>query len=81
MPVYEYECEDCSTHFDLRRSFGDESKAHCPCCNGKTRRLFTPVPIIFNGSGFFVTDNRRNGAGSGKTGATSSSREAADQEN
>ena len=62
MPVYEYECKDCSTNFDLRRSFEDESEAYCPKCGGRARRLFSPVPIIFNGSGFYVTDNRKNGS-------------------
>ncbi len=62
MPVYEYRCEGCSTLFDLRRSFEDESEAHCPRCGGKARRLFSPVPVIFNGSGFYITDNRKNGS-------------------
>jgi len=58
MPIYEYECERCSCHFDLRRSFSDSGNedASCPRCQGKTRRLFSPVPIIFKGSGFYVTD-------------------------
>ncbi len=58
MPIYEYECEKCSCHFDLRRSFSDSGNedASCPRCHGKARRLFSPVPIIFKGSGFYVTD-------------------------
>ena len=63
MPIYEYECKDCSTHFELRRSFDDEAEAHCPKCEGKGRRLFSSVPIIFCGSGFYSTDNRKNGSG------------------
>ncbi len=80
MPVYEYECEACSTQFDLRRSFEDESTAHCPKCKGEARRLFTPVPIIFNGSGFYVTDNRKNGSGPEKAKPALSSTERIDQE-
>ena len=66
MPVYEYECEVCRKRFDIRRGFDDESVTECPECGGRAHRLFTAVPIIFNGSGFYITDNRRNGAGSDK---------------
>lgn len=60
MPIYEYECERCSLRFELKRRFGDDGGASCPPCQGKTRRLFSPVPIIFKGPGFYVTDSRRD---------------------
>ena len=78
MPVYDYECEECLAKFELRRSFQDESEAHCPKCKGKSHRLFTPVPIIFNGSGFYATDSRRNGSRSEDPKAASGSPEKAD---
>lgn len=59
MPIYEYKCNDCSTQFELRRSFGDESESPCPSCKGKTRRIFSAVPIIFKGSGFYTTDSKK----------------------
>lgn len=62
MPVYDYECQECSTKFELRRRFQDAFEARCPKCEGKAHRLFSPVPIIFNGSGFYVTDSRKNGS-------------------
>ncbi len=62
MPVYEYKCTKCFHQFELKRSFGEDSSAPCPICEGEGRRLFSPVPIIFKGSGFYVTDNRaKNG--------------------
>ena len=63
MPIYEYQCENCLTRFDVRRSFSDESPAYCPKCRTEAHRLFSPVPIIFSGSGFYITDNRKNGSG------------------
>jgi predicted nucleic acid-binding Zn ribbon protein len=30
----------------------------CPRCEGKARRVFHAAPIIFKGSGFYVTDHR-----------------------
>ena len=63
MPVYEYQCKKCAARFDVKRSFRDEAPVYCAECGSEAGRLFTPVPIIFNGSGFYVTDNKRNGSG------------------
>ena len=59
MPVYQYQCSCCNHEFDLKQSFYDDSTASCPKCQSGARRLFKPVPIIFKGSGFYVTDSAR----------------------
>jgi len=59
VPIYEYKCNECSTQFELRRNFGDESEPSCPKCSGRTRRVFSAVPVIFRGSGFYTTDSRK----------------------
>ena len=59
MPIYEYECNICHFHFDKRQSFNEESLAACPNCQGKTHRVLQPTPVIFKGSGFYVTDSRK----------------------
>jgi len=66
MPVYEYECGKCSCRFELRQSFDDSPVAVCPQCRGRARRVFVPVPVIFKGSGFYVTDHRKGDNGNGK---------------
>jgi putative FmdB family regulatory protein len=79
MPVYEYECETCSCRFDLRQSFSDSPVTSCPRCQGSARRVFVPVPIIFKGSGFYVTDHRNDGNGKGngpKDDSTAATKEA-----
>ena len=58
MPTYQYRCLNCNLHFELKQSFDDKPIADCPSCHGIARRLFSPVPIIFNGPGFYVTDSR-----------------------
>lgn len=59
MPIYEYKCGRCSYQFELRRGFGEDNGiAPCPVCQGKSLRIFSPVPIIFKGSGFYITDSR-----------------------
>jgi len=60
MPIYEYECERCSLRFELKRHFSGDGEVSCPRCHGEAHRLFSPVPIIFKGSGFYVTDSRKN---------------------
>ncbi|MCL4464789.1 MAG: FmdB family transcriptional regulator [Chloroflexi bacterium] len=59
MPLYEYECRQCGTHFERRQSVHDEPVKECPGCAGEVRRVLFPVGIIFKGSGFYVTDSRR----------------------
>ena len=61
MPVYEYECSNCHFRFDRRQRFDDEPVAICPQCQSKSRRVLHSVPILFKGSGFYSTDNRRQG--------------------
>ena len=74
MPTYEYECKSCPHRFEKRQSFSDAPIAECPRCQGSSRRVFHPTPIIFKGSGFYVTDSRKpadsGGDGSGGAGAS-----------
>ena len=58
MPIYDYKCERCDACFEVRQSYDDKPRAICHLCGGEARRVFTPVPIVFKGSGFYVTDHR-----------------------
>ena len=62
MPIYEYECGLCHFHFERRQRFDEEPVALCPKCQGKARRVLHSVPVIFKGSGFYITDSRKSGA-------------------
>jgi putative FmdB family regulatory protein len=57
MPRYDYQCKACSLKFEVKRRFDESVEADCPQCSGEARRLFSPVPIVFKGPGFYVTDN------------------------
>ena len=59
MPIYEYECSLCDFHFERKQRFNEEPVAICPKCQGKTRRVLHSSPVIFKGSGFYTTDNRK----------------------
>ena len=58
MPIYEYECGRCRRRFEKKQGFDDAPQAECPECHGEAKRVFLPAPVIFKGSGFYVTDHR-----------------------
>jgi putative FmdB family regulatory protein len=60
MPIYEYECLVCGIHFDHFQHFGDPPPKECPQGHRRLRRVFSPPAIVFNGPGFYVTDNRND---------------------
>ncbi len=59
MPVYTYRCENCGVQFEKTQKFTDQPLTRCPECNKKAlRKVYTPVGIVFKGSGFYATDHR-----------------------
>ncbi|HNP57914.1 MAG TPA: zinc ribbon domain-containing protein [Gordonia sp. (in: high G+C Gram-positive bacteria)] len=58
MPTYSYACTECDNKFDIVQSFSDDSLTECPACEGRLRKLFNSVGIVFKGSGFYRTDSR-----------------------
>ncbi|HEX5165272.1 MAG TPA: FmdB family zinc ribbon protein [Thermomicrobiales bacterium] len=62
MPTYEYACTNCGHRFDVRQSFHDEPISDCPECGASVRRVLYPAGVIFKGSGWYATDNRKGSA-------------------
>jgi putative FmdB family regulatory protein len=60
LPIYEYECSVCQCRFERKQDFDAEPVAVCPECQGKARRVIHSIPVIFKGSGFYVTDSRKS---------------------
>ncbi len=59
MPVYTYRCENCGVQFERNQKFSEPPLAWCPECGKKSlRKVYTPVGIVFKGSGFYATDHR-----------------------
>ena len=61
MPTYEYECTECGERVEVFQRITDDPLTECPVCGGPLRKLFHPAGILFKGSGFYSTDNRRSG--------------------
>ncbi len=62
MPTYQYACTDCAERSEVVQKFTDEPLLVCPLCGGKLRKVFSPVGIVFKGSGFYRTDSRAGAA-------------------
>ncbi len=58
MPTYAYRCTACDHAFEAQQSFTDESLTVCPQCEGRLRKVFSSVGVVFKGSGFYRTDAR-----------------------
>ncbi|MGE5831256.1 MAG: FmdB family zinc ribbon protein [Micromonosporaceae bacterium] len=58
MPTYQYACTACGHQLEVVQSFTDEPLTECPECEGRLRKLFSAVGIVFKGSGFYRTDSR-----------------------
>jgi putative FmdB family regulatory protein len=58
VPTYQYACTDCAERLEVVQRFSDDPLSVCPSCGGKLRKVFSPVGIVFKGSGFYRTDSR-----------------------
>ena len=63
MPTYQYTCTECGEQVEAVQKFSDEPLSVCTNCGGRLRKVFSPVGIVFKGSGFYRTDSR-NGSSS-----------------
>ena len=56
MPLYEYQCQQCSERVEILQRMSDPPYAHCPKCGGDMKKLHSSPAIQFKGSGFYKTD-------------------------
>lgn len=77
MPLYEYQCEACSHRFERIQKFSDPPADACPQCGGAVRKLISSPAIQFKGSGFYITDYGKSGAGASESKAQKADKESA----
>ncbi len=63
MPLYDYQCRSCKQIKEVRHGFKETFTDPCASCGGEMQRLFSAAPIVFKGSGFYVTDSRKSSGG------------------
>ena len=82
MPTYSYACTECDNKFDAVQAFSDDALTECPQCDGRLRKLFGKVGVVFKGSGFYRTDSREvaktSSNGSAKSSESSGSSSSSD---
>jgi putative FmdB family regulatory protein len=76
VPTYSYACTACDNKFDVVQAFSDDALTDCPQCDGRLRKLFGKVGVVFKGSGFYRTDSRE----AAKSSANGSAKSSADSE-
>src|SRR5262245_28468013 len=72
VPTYQYACTACGHQLEAVQSFSDAALTECPVCDGRLRKLFSAVGIVFKGSGFYRTDSRSGSSSNGSNGSNGS---------
>jgi putative FmdB family regulatory protein len=81
VPLYEYECRACGHRFERIQKFSDPLVRKCPQCGKKkVEKLLSAPAVQFKGSGWYVTDYARKGAGAGPPAGSESGKEAGEKE-
>jgi putative FmdB family regulatory protein len=73
VPTYSYACTDCGDRFDAVQAFTDDALTTCTKCQGRLRKLFNSVGVVFKGSGFYRTDSRESGKNTSSSSSSNSS--------
>jgi putative FmdB family regulatory protein len=72
VPTYQYACTECEHSFEQFQSFTDDALTVCPVCEGRLRKVFNAVGVVFKGSGFYRNDSRTDGKSAGNGSAPKS---------
>jgi len=73
VPTYQYLCTECGGQIEAVQKFTDDPLTVHDACGGRLRKVFSPVGIVFKGSGFYRTDSRKGSAASAPASSSSSS--------
>jgi putative FmdB family regulatory protein len=86
VPTYQYACTDCADRSEVVQKFTDDPLTLCSSCGGRLRKVFSPVGIVFKGSGFYRTDSRSGastvapgGSANGSNGSSSEGSSGSDK--
>lgn len=60
MPRYVYECTKCAHSYEKLEGWDAKPKQRCPKCRAVSQRIPASPAIVFKGSGWYSTDNRRS---------------------
>ncbi|MFF0560536.1 FmdB family zinc ribbon protein [Streptomyces sp. NPDC004266] len=72
MPTYQYQCTECGEGLEAVQKFTDDALTVCPSCQGRLKKVFSAVGIVFKGSGFYRNDSRGSSSSSSPASSKSS---------
>ncbi|WP_309058651.1 FmdB family zinc ribbon protein [Streptomyces sp.] len=72
MPTYQYQCTECGEGLEAVQKFTDDALTECPSCEGRLKKVFSAVGIVFKGSGFYRNDSRGSSSSSSPASSKSS---------
>jgi putative FmdB family regulatory protein len=72
VPTYQYVCTECGGQIEAVQKFTDDPLTVHDACGGRLRKVFSPVGIVFKGSGFYRTDSRKGSSASVNASSSSS---------
>lgn len=56
MAKYLYSCNVCKKELEIEKSMNEEMDVTCDCGSKDTKRIYTPLGIVFKCNGFYDTD-------------------------
>lgn len=78
MPTYQYQCTECGEGLEAVQKFTDDALTECPNCQGRLKKVFSAVGIVFKGSGFYRNDSRGSSSSSSPASSKSSTTSSSD---
>ncbi|MFJ6943231.1 FmdB family zinc ribbon protein [Streptomyces wuyuanensis] len=73
MPTYQYQCTACGEGLEAVQKFTDDALTECPGCQGRLKKVFSAVGIVFKGSGFYRNDSRGSSSSSSPSSSSAKS--------
>ena len=77
MPIYEYQCQDCTHELEILQKLSDDPATDCPSCGKPAlKKQISAAGFRLKGGGWYETDfktgNKKNLAGGGDSASGSS---------
>jgi putative FmdB family regulatory protein len=72
MPIYEYICKQCGTHYEKRQNVSDAPLSTCEKCHGELEKQWSLSGFQFKGEGWYVTDYSKKGKPAEKSSSSES---------
>ncbi len=62
MPIYEYQCDQCSHHLEVLQKIADEPLVYCPeCGEASLHKQVSAAAFRLKGTGWYETDFKHSG--------------------